>query len=238
MPSVGDGLECLYCGHAFTVMASNMNSAAVPFLEPPARATRAVVLTVVRCPRAECHREMVTVELQPFGARILPGGSMAGPEGGRKWFLIPPSSARVFPDYVPEAIRQDYSEACAILSLSPKASATLARRCVQGMIRDFWGIKNQRTLADEIRECETKSLLEGPVIRGLTSLRRVANIGAHMEQDVNMIVDVEPREAELLLKFVELLLTEWYVRRHDRDELLREMDELGETKAPGRKPEA
>jgi hypothetical protein len=44
------------------------------------------------------------------------------------------------PDYIPEQIKDDYYEACSILNLSPKASATLARRCLQGMIRDFWGI--------------------------------------------------------------------------------------------------
>ena len=41
------------------------------------------------------------------------------------WKLRPLSSARVFPSYIPEPLRQDYEEACAILDLSPKASATL-----------------------------------------------------------------------------------------------------------------
>ena len=73
----------------------------------------------------------------------------------QSWNLIPPSSAKAFPDYVPKPIRDDYLEACLIRDLSPKASATLSRRCLQGMIRDFWGIKKTR-LVDEIEAVKDK----------------------------------------------------------------------------------
>ena len=52
--------------------------------------------------------------------------------------IRPKSIAYKFPDYIPQAIRSDYEEACSIVNLSPKASATLSRRCLQGMIRDFF----------------------------------------------------------------------------------------------------
>lgn len=45
--------------------------------------------------------------------------------------LIPQTEMKVFPEYVPEAIRGDYEEACLIRHLSPKASATLSRRCLK-----------------------------------------------------------------------------------------------------------
>ena len=60
--------------------------------------------------------------------------------------IYPISSAKQFPTYIPLSIREDYEEACAIVSLSPKASATLSRRCLQGMIRDFWNIKKTTSL--------------------------------------------------------------------------------------------
>lgn len=44
--------------------------------------------------------------------------------------IRPKSLAKQFPDYIPKAIRQDYEESCAIINLSPKASATLSRRCL------------------------------------------------------------------------------------------------------------
>ncbi|MEI8253036.1 MAG: hypothetical protein WCG25_04765 [bacterium] len=47
------------------------------------------------------------------------------------WQLLPVSEAKVLPDYIPDPIKQDYYEACRIRDLSPKASATLSRRCLQ-----------------------------------------------------------------------------------------------------------
>ena len=45
--------------------------------------------------------------------------------------LFPISTAKQFPDYIPQAIRSDYEEASSIVNLSPKASATLSRRYLQ-----------------------------------------------------------------------------------------------------------
>jgi uncharacterized protein DUF4145 len=73
----------------------------------------------------------------------------------RRWDLIPESSAKVQPDFIPKAIVEGYTEACRINDLSPKASAILARRCLQGMIRDFCGIQKAR-LIDEIKELRTQ----------------------------------------------------------------------------------
>lgn len=66
-----------------------------------------------------------------------------------EWQLKPSSHALQFPSFVPKAIITDYEEACLIRDLSPKASATLSRRCLQGIIRDFWDVKKGR-LVDEI----------------------------------------------------------------------------------------
>ena len=63
-------------------------------------------------------------------------------------FSYPPYTGITLPDYIPEAIRKDYMEACAIIDSSPKASATLSRRCLQGMIRDFWGVQAGRNRLD------------------------------------------------------------------------------------------
>lgn len=60
--------------------------------------------------------------------------------------IHPKYLAKQFPDYIPQQIRNDYEEACAIFNLSPKAYATLSRRTLQGMIRDFWG-ESKKSLA-------------------------------------------------------------------------------------------
>jgi hypothetical protein len=139
------------------------------------------------------------------------------------WHLLPSSSAKPQPDYIPEAIRRDYAEACAIRDLSPKASATIIRRCIQGVIRDFCGISG-RTLFGEIKELKRRvDAGEGPngvqadVVAALDHVRTIGNIGAHMESDINVIVDVDPGEAQGL---TELLFAEWYVARREREKRL------------------
>jgi hypothetical protein len=129
------------------------------------------------------------------------------------WSLIPTSNAQSFPDYVPAAIIEDYNEACLIRDLSPKASATLARRCLQGILRDFWKVKPGR-LVDEIEAIKSKV---DPLTWGaIEAVRKVGNIGAHMEKDINLMVDVEPQEAQLLIGLIEVLIKDWYIAQENR----------------------
>lgn len=39
-----------------------------------------------------------------------------------------------------------------------------------------------------------------------------------MEKDINLIVDVDPNEAGLLIELIETLITEWYVNRFEREQ--------------------
>ena len=139
----------------------------------------------------------------------------------------PMSLAKQFPDYIPPTILEDYNEAYAILYLSPKASATLSRRCLQGMIRDFWGIAKSR-LIDEINALQSK--VSPSQWKVIDSIRSIGNIGAHMEKDVNTIIDIEPDEAEKLLKLIELLLAKWYIARHDEEELFTSITSIADSK--------
>jgi hypothetical protein len=94
------------------------------------------------CPNRQCRQ--YTLELELHAAEIREGVGLVLQQPMvmyKRWHLVPESTARVFPPYVPKQILQDYGEACRIANLSPKAAATLARRCIQGMIRDFWRIR-------------------------------------------------------------------------------------------------
>ena len=131
----------------------------------------------------------------------------------QEWSILPESVAKPLPSYVPKVISDDYFEACLILNKSPKASATLSRRCLQGMIRDFWNIKKGR-LIDEIREL---GKLHPATAELIDPVRKLGNIGAHMEKDVNLIIDVEPDEAQLLIELLEQLFEDWYIDRYVRE---------------------
>ena len=137
-----------------------------------------------------------------------------------------------FPSYIPKAIRQDYEEACAIVTLSPKASATLSRRCLQGMIRDFWGI-TKPTLNKEIDELQDK--IPADLWSSIDALRQLGNIGAHMEKDTNVIVDIDPDEANSLIQLIELLMKEWYINREERKKLFSNIITTNQTKQSERK---
>jgi len=144
-----------------------------------------------------------------------------------EWSLIPRARVREFPDYIPATLRADYREACLVRDLSPKASATLSRRVLQGMITDYLGVKGQ-TLHLQMENM--RPLVPKEVWDAIDGVRKVGNVGAHMEQDINVIVDVEPAEAQLLIGLIELLFKEWYMARHEREENLRALKALGAAK--------
>ncbi len=145
----------------------------------------------------------------------------------KQWDLIPENVYREFPDYIPVQIRNDYTEACMIIDKSPKAAATLLRRCLQGMIHDFWEIK-EKNLNAEITSLKDK--VSSTQWKALDGLRKLGNIGAHMEEDVNLIIDINPEEAIKLKKVIELLLEKWYITRYEEEQLFKEVTDISDEK--------
>lgn len=167
----------------------------------------------LRCSNLECREISVVAINRGTGEQID---------------LIPQVVVKQYPDYIPQSIRQDYTEAVMILERSPKAAAALLRRCLQTMIRDFWGIQDKKNLAQEIDAI--KEMITPSQWNALDGLRKIGNIGAHMEKDVNLIIEVEPEEAEKLQKLIELLLDKWYVARHDEEQLCKGITSSAATK--------
>jgi hypothetical protein len=99
------------------------------------------------------------------------------------------------------------------------------------MIRDFWGVSKAR-LVDEIDALQGQ--LDATTWEAIDAVRKIGNIGAHMEKDINTIVDVEPEEAELLSGLIEVLIEEWYVRRHERDQHMQKVVAAAKAKAAAR----
>jgi hypothetical protein len=191
---------------------------------------RRFVGSIIVCPNPKCKKFSLVLVMFKHPHTQHSGGQIAFGESNealQSWNLIPPSNAKVFPDYVPQPIRDDYGEACAIRDLSPKASATLSRRCLQGMIRDFWKVSKPR-LIEEIQGIEDK--VDADTWAAIDAVRSVGNIGAHMEKDINVIVDVDPQEAQLLIELIELLIKDWYITRHERAERLKAIVKVKDAK--------
>lgn len=73
------------------------------------------------------------------------------------------------------------------------------------------------------------------LIIALSTIRRIGNIGAHMEKDINLIIDIDPGEAEKLIKLIEHLLDQWYINRHEEQQLYADIIDIDETKQFERK---
>jgi hypothetical protein len=218
--------KCPYCNQNATIKGDNVHESTTEFRIENSEGARDLTSFFIVCPNDDCKKYTLTTML--FEAKY--NRSIYEWETGdllKRWNLIPPSSAKVFPDYIPKAIIDDYEEACAILETSPKASATLSRRCLQGMIRDFWGVKKGR-LVDEINAIEEK--VDSLTWKSIDSVRKIGNIGAHMEKDINLIIDVDPKEAGILLQLIEQLVEEWYINKHERELRLKSIVDIAKDK--------
>jgi hypothetical protein len=56
-----------------------------------------------------------------------------------------------------------------------------------------------------------------------------------MEKDINLIVDIEPDEAQKLIKLIELLMQQWYIERHDQQQLYSDIIGIDQEKQAKRK---
>ncbi|NLZ24693.1 DUF4145 domain-containing protein [Candidatus Dojkabacteria bacterium] len=195
-------------------------------------------IIAITCPNPKCKELTFGIELitrdskytsHTNGTRVFTGYDT---EVVKSWDLLPEANIKIFPKYIPKPILNDYNEACQIKKLSPKASATLSRRCLQGIIRDFWEVRKD-TLKEEVNELET--LIDNDLWVAIDDIRKVGNIGAHMEKDINMIIDVDPKEAQILIDLIEILLNEWYVKKHEKEAKLSLLRKISESKDKKRK---
>lgn len=184
------------------------------------------------CPNPKCKKFSLSLSLERIQ---IQNGNWKSNGQIHFWNLLPASKAQTFPDYVPEAVLSDYNEACLIQTLSPKASATLSRRCLQGILRDFWKVKPGR-LVDEIEAI--KDRIDPLTWGAIEAVRKVGNIGAHMEKDINLIVDVEPQEADLLIGLIEILVKDWYVAAENRKNHLNNLIAVADQKNATKKQPA
>lgn len=147
---------------------------------------------------------------------------LRGESGGKECeprYVLPRTSTRVRLDGIPAELAQDYEEACAVLDASPAASAALARRCLQGLIRERFGITEDK-LYDAIKKVEDLKALPPHLADGLDRVREIGNLAAHPKHDAEfaVIVRVDREEAEWTLEILEGLFRHCYVEpvEHER----------------------
>jgi Domain of unknown function (DUF4145) len=134
------------------------------------------------------------------------------------WTQIHPAGSNrgPVPIDVPMPIAVDYNEAAIVLPFSPKASAALSRRCLQGVLQQAGYL--QRDLAVQIdaalAEIDARKALPTGVHSTLDAIRNFGNFSAHPITDLTtlQVVEVEDHEAEYCLDVLDALFDHYYVR--------------------------
>lgn len=226
--------RCAYCNHDQIVTTSQWDSKTVRLdVNNKHYGEIGFYVKAISCANPKCHEITLTGGLEQLQSMSHGWRTI---NQLQSYQLRPSSTAKPQPECVPAPLANDYYEACSIEKLSPKASATLSRRCLQGMIRDFCGI-TERTLNQEIKTLH-KQVEDGTASQGVTedtlaaidAVRSIGNIGAHMEADINLIIDIDPGEAQALIELIELLFADWYVAREARRQRLAKVQAIAEEK--------
>lgn len=124
---------------------------------------------------------------------------------------LPPSAAEV-----PDVLKVIYTEACATLSVSAKASAALSRRILQTVLKER-GYDNDN-LATQIQsvldEQDARKALPSALHATVDAIRNFGNFSAHPITDKTslQVIDVEPEEAEWCLDIIADLFDHYYVK--------------------------
>jgi hypothetical protein len=124
-----------------------------------------------------------------------------------KLILLPVGSKeRRLDSLAPQNIRDEFSEAVAVLPHSRKASAAISRRVLQSILRDTYKIK-KKSLAAEIEEFIQLAHVPSYISGAVDAVRQIGNLAAHPVKDTHTgeILDVEPGEAEWLLEVIDSL---------------------------------
>jgi hypothetical protein len=119
--------DCPFCNRIATVNDENITSNTIQFDDGNKHGVLYLNIESITCPNPECREYAITAELNK---RILVNNTYCNGQLLSAWQLRPESNARPFPDFIPAPLLADYAEACMIRDLSPKASATLSRRCL------------------------------------------------------------------------------------------------------------
>ncbi|MHC2791923.1 hypothetical protein ACVINZ_000935 [Mesorhizobium jarvisii] len=137
---------------------------------------------------------------------------------GSDWIPVEPRAASrgPVPPEVPRTIATDYVEACDALAISPKASAALARRCLQSVLRQHG--YTAKDLAKEVdmllAETDASKAIPLSLRTVVDGIRNFGNFSAHPITDLTslQVIDVEPEEAEWCLEVLEECFDHFYVR--------------------------
>src|SRR5260370_16063146 len=154
----------------------------------------------MRCGNAECKQLVIRMHV------FNPGGYLRS-ETRETWFVLPrfSAAARAVDPLVPENFRRDFLEAAAILHLSPRMSAVLARSILADLLAEYAG-HHQFKLEDRIDAFNQNSAHPRALRDNLHRFREAADLSAHTSMtEQGEVIRIEHGEAAWTLDLVERL---------------------------------
>ena len=219
--------ECLHCRKSTTIIQYSKNYQRKTFNCKYNDGIN-IAFEKITCPNKKCNKESTLLTYHKYIISPMGGGNYCPI---KHWQIEPRGNFKDFTMYkVPEHILRDYEEACLIKSISPNASATMSRRCLQSMVRDYWGIK-ERSLFEEIEKLKKidnpeKGKVRPIVLNAIDNIRKIGNIGSHFKENENeMLSDVTEYEAGKMIWLIEHLIDNWYVQRYENKKHLEELNQ-------------
>jgi hypothetical protein len=139
--------------------------------------------------------------------------------------IWPRGIMRPIPKDTPKVIVQDFKEACESLYTSKRASAALARRCLQHLIRIRLGIR--KNLYQEIEALFESTSLPPTLKDALHLIRNLGILGAHPLQDseTDNVLEIEEGEVEMVIDVLGQLLEYYYETLPKLEETARKVEE-------------
>lgn len=232
--------KCPYCGYVYH---SELGGNVFAYLLTDPGMNVAVHSVIRVCPHIDCKKAEALVDVGSFPAVLrgrqeeerhlfrqdLPGASfhrrILPPEsGGKQEFKTP---------QVPEAIYRDYDEACKLLEISPSASATYARRCLQNMLRARFKIKPGK-LSGEINALSSLSPpVSQEVLEALDHVRKLGRFNAHPEDEIRVVREITDDAAKRIIDVIEILISDFFIAPAEHSERLEALRLLMNKKPPG-----
>jgi hypothetical protein len=205
-------MDCPHCGKAFH---DAWTETELPWTEPKIPSRGWLAHTTI-CPA--CKNATIELSARERSQRPLPQGPAQMQMSIIRRFRVHPISTfrRPTPQEAPSEIKEDYEEACKVLPISAKASAALARRCLQAILRQQG--YSQRDLAQQIdallNEQDAVKAIPTALRTTVDVIRNFGNFSAHHinDQTTLQVIPVDLGEAEWCLDILDEMFDHYYVK--------------------------
>jgi hypothetical protein len=160
----------------------------------------------------------------PICSHLLITGLFAGEDGDEEKVLWPKAGAPPVSDMVPNELAADFREAHAVLPISSKSAAALARRCLEEILVAKGSVDPKKPLAEMIDA--VIGTLPGYIAKDLDAVRATGVLAVHPKRSVRTgeIVSVGPGEAELTLHIISELFDFYYVKPAESEKIRQQLE--------------